>query len=83
MGDDLLRSSIPKLTGPNFPSWRNAIITQLGFKDLVDLIKKDPPTEPTPQERLRLKKTTTFIQMHLDHQNYTMFVDNPHEYLPK
>lgn len=83
MAYDILRSSIPKLTGPNFPSWRNAIITQLGFKDLDDLIKQDAPPEPTPQERLRLKQATTFIQMHLDHQNYTMFVDDPYEYLPK
>lgn len=83
MAEDMLRTNIPKLTGPNFPSWRNAIITQLGFKDLDDLIKEEALTNPNPQEQLRLKQATSFIRMHLDHQNYTMFVNDPYEYLPK
>lgn len=83
MAEELFRTSISKLTGPNFLSWRNAIITQLGFKDLDNLIQNSPPVNPTAQERLRLKQATTFIQMHLDHQNDTMFVDDPYEYLPK
>lgn len=83
MTEDLLQTNIPKLTGSNFPSWINAIITQLGFKDLDNLIKEEPPANPNAQERLRLKQATTFIQMHLEHQNYTMFVNDPYEYLPK
>lgn len=50
MGDDPMRTNIPKLMGPNFPSWRNAIITQLDFKDLGNLIKDKPLVKPNPQE---------------------------------
>lgn len=73
-----------KLTGPNFGSWRNNIITALGYKDLDDLVLTSTIDGLSEAElKSKRKKASTFIRLHLDHINFTRFVNDPSVHDPK
>lgn len=83
--DNLLKtSSIAKLDGSNFSNWRNCILTALAYKDLDNLVLSDHnPTSDDSDMKLKKKRATTFIRLHLDHQNFTRFVSDITKYQPK
>lgn len=69
-----------KLTGPgNFSSWRNNVLTALGYKDLDNVVLENSD-KMSPKIKLKKKQATTFIRLHLDQQNFTRFVKDPTKY---
>ena len=55
--------NIEKLYGPNFPGWKKNVELILGEKNLDDVLRTNPPTDPKEKEAFMLRSSSTKYQI--------------------